>query len=274
MYSSSCTGCFAWLLLLVLAFREPKLAIVLFAAFWLLKTLLGPELERLGRRRRLEKTRRFLELLASMVAKTAKADGRVTQEEIAAAEAHFRRYVSSGEELKICIAAFRAAKDSVRSIEDYAGEFSSLGVPYSMRMVAYDMLWDVASADGGLRREELDVLRSVAAPLGLPQFMFDIQFARRSGSTGAYGGDFGGGDFGGWDRGGASYSPDADCAVLGCRGDADDDEIKSAYRRLVKENHPDRLQAAGATKEMIDRATRKMAEINAAYERIKKHRGF
>lgn len=279
IYSSNCSGCFAWILLLAIAVFNPQLAIGLAIAFWLLKSLLGPEIEKRERRQRFEKTRRFLELLAAMVAKIAKADGRVTPEEIEAAETHFRRYVSSDEELKICIDAFRAAKDDSRSLDDYAREFSALGVQYSMRMVVYDILWDVAAADGDLTQEEADLLRSVTASLGLPPIMFNMQYSRRmrTESRGGYGyGGYGYEQYGSDGAGGsdASYTSDADYAELGCSRGASDDEIKSAYRKLVKENHPDRLQAAGATKEMIDRATKKMAEINAAYERIKKSRGF
>ena len=52
------------------------------------------------------------------------------------------------------------------------------------------------------------------------------------------------------------------------------DEIKSAYRALVRENHPDRLMAQGVPEEFIEVANAKLAGINAAYETIQKERGF
>jgi DnaJ like chaperone protein len=54
---------------------------------------------------------------------------------------------------------------------------------------------------------------------------------------------------------------------------ADENEIKQAYRRLVRENHPDSLMARGVPAEFIKLATDKLAAINTAYEKIQKERG-
>ena len=50
--------------------------------------------------------------------------------------------------------------------------------------------------------------------------------------------------------------------------DATDSQVKSRYRALVAELHPDRLIAAGAEPPLIKAATAKLATINAAYEAI------
>ena len=49
-------------------------------------------------------------------------------------------------------------------------------------------------------------------------------------------------------------------------------ELKAAYRKLVAENHPDKLIARGVPKEFVEIATRKLAAINAAYEEIEHSR--
>ncbi|MCH7991124.1 MAG: phosphoribosylaminoimidazolesuccinocarboxamide synthase [Gemmatimonadetes bacterium] len=68
---------------------------------------------------------------------------------------------------------------------------------------------------------------------------------------------------------------DADAyGVLGLSRDADDGEIKSTYRKLIREHHPDTLIAKGLPQEFIDVATAKMAAINAAYDRIEAERGL
>lgn len=68
--------------------------------------------------------------------------------------------------------------------------------------------------------------------------------------------------------------PPADAyAVLGLTRAARLDEVKAAYRRLVRETHPDTLTAKGASADHIAVATRKVAALNAAYEEIKKMRG-
>ncbi|MDP4823863.1 MAG: DnaJ domain-containing protein, partial [Aestuariivirgaceae bacterium] len=62
--------------------------------------------------------------------------------------------------------------------------------------------------------------------------------------------------------------------VLGLAHTADDDEIRTRYRQLVRENHPDIHIAAGMPPELIDIATAKIAAINAAYESIARERGL
>ena len=52
------------------------------------------------------------------------------------------------------------------------------------------------------------------------------------------------------------------------------DEIKKAYRKLTRENHPDTLIAQGMPQEFVEVANEKMAKINAAYASIKKQRSL
>ena len=60
--------------------------------------------------------------------------------------------------------------------------------------------------------------------------------------------------------------------LLGVSRDANGDEIREAYRQRCRENHPDRLQALGLGKEYVDLATKRMAAINAAYDRLRELR--
>lgn len=56
--------------------------------------------------------------------------------------------------------------------------------------------------------------------------------------------------------------------VLGVSSNATDDEIKKAYRELVRKYHPDKYRDS----DLADLANEKMKEINAAYEEIQKMR--
>lgn len=50
--------------------------------------------------------------------------------------------------------------------------------------------------------------------------------------------------------------------------------LKKNYRTLVKKHHPDIISGQGAAQNIIDEATRKLQEINEAYELIKKAKGL
>ena len=76
-------------------------------------------------------------------------------------------------------------------------------------------------------------------------------------------------------EGGQSAAPFADpYDLLGISRDATPDEIREAYRQRCRENHPDRLQAMGLPRDYVDLATQRMAEINAAYDRVRQARQF
>ena len=62
--------------------------------------------------------------------------------------------------------------------------------------------------------------------------------------------------------------------ALGVSSSIDDRELKKVFRRLMSENHPDKLSARGVPKEMIDLATERSQSITAAYDLIKAARGL
>jgi DnaJ like chaperone protein len=61
---------------------------------------------------------------------------------------------------------------------------------------------------------------------------------------------------------------------LGLSHDAGEEEVKRTYRKLTRENHPDRLIAQGLPQEFIDLGNEKMAHINEAYDKIRRQRGW
>jgi DnaJ like chaperone protein len=61
-------------------------------------------------------------------------------------------------------------------------------------------------------------------------------------------------------------------AALGVGRDVSDRDLKRAYRRLMSENHPDKLIARGVPGDMVKLATERSQEIQSAYEMIRKHR--
>ncbi len=61
-------------------------------------------------------------------------------------------------------------------------------------------------------------------------------------------------------------------SVLGLPANASDEQLRATWRKLMRENHPDALLARGVTPEFAKRATDKVAEINNAWDRIKRER--
>ena len=180
-------------------------------------------------------------------AKMAKADGRVTPDEVAA----FRQILDiPEEELRNVGRVFDAARRDARGYEPYAEQVARMFADRpAVLEELLDALFHIAKADGVIHPKEEEFLRQVAGIFGFG----DAEFARiRASHIGADSAD--------------PY------AVLGVPPDADDREIRAAWRKLIKENHPDRLIAQGMPQDFIDVATAKMAAINAAYEEIRQQR--
>jgi DnaJ like chaperone protein len=62
--------------------------------------------------------------------------------------------------------------------------------------------------------------------------------------------------------------------VLGVPRSASDAEVTKAYRRLMNQNHPDKLVAKGLPESMIKVAEEKTRQIRAAYELLREARGM
>ena len=112
-----------------------------------------------------------------------------------------------------------------------------------------DSLFYIAKADGAVHEREASYLEDVADIFGFDAAEFARIKARHV-----------------LPDGGGPY------AVLGIDRSAKDEEIKKRYRELVRENHPDVHIANGMPEELIDIATERLAQINAAYEEIARER--
>jgi DnaJ like chaperone protein len=202
----------------------------------------------------------FLTAVGAMLAKLAKADGHIDESEIMAAEQAFVRLELTPGNRAICIRAFRAAKKDYHTIFDYAKSFASVARGVVIRELMYDILWDVACADGEVSASERRVLEMIVTQLRIRPSLFAEQCRRRLNARRA-------------SRRSYSYelSP---YDILGCDANATDDELRRAYRAQAKKHHPDLLRAQGLPEEMISRATEQMARINGAWEEIKRARGI
>jgi len=182
-------------------------------------------------------------------AKMAKCDGPVNRAEI---DAFKRRFHLPPENMKEVGRLFDSARQRT---DDYRAFATELGRAFAsktgMLEEALASLFVIARADGEVNAREEAFLRGVHKAFGL--------------SPGA------------WDRardGGArpGVSEVDAYAVLGVSRDASDEEVRVVWRRLVREHHPDIMTARGATPAQQAQGAARIAQINAASERIKRDR--
>lgn len=207
----------------------------------------------------------FLNASFSVMGYVCKADGRVSEEEIAAAQAfmtrldlnsearqqaidNFNRGKTDGFDLRAEIMCFRRACHSQAQL---------------VRMFIEVQL-EAVLADGHIDPAEEVALRQVANHLGLSRRDFErLEAFLRAAQQG---------------RRPGGISPEQELAnafnVLGVAADSSDAVIKKAYRKLMSQHHPDKLASKGLPEEMRKLAEEKTQEIGAAYELIKKERGF
>jgi DnaJ like chaperone protein len=180
-------------------------------------------------------------------AKMAKADGVVKNVEIGAFKEVFH---IPPDEMQNVGRLFNQARRDAAGFEPYARQIGRLfrDNPAVLEELL-DGLFHIARADGEVVAAELDYLQQVAVIFGFDE---DDWSRIRAGNMG----------------------PDAadPFEILGVERKASDAEIKAARRKLVVENHPDRLVAQGMPQEFVDLANEKLATINAAYDRIREQR--
>ncbi len=191
----------------------------------------------------------FTIAMIALSAKMAKADGVVTDEEVEAFDRIFRVPLDERASIR---RFFDLARQDSAGYEAYAGQIARLyaGKPGMLEDIL-DGLFEIAKADGVLHPGEDAFLERVAEIFGFAPGEY-----RRIRAS--------------------HFAPDAadPYVVLGVGYEADDDEIKRTYWRLVRENHPDRLIARGVPEEFVLLATDKLAAINGAYEKIRHERGL
>jgi DnaJ like chaperone protein len=220
----------------------------------------------------------FFKTVFTLMGKLAKADGRVSEQEIAHVEKFMTQLGMTSKHRKEAIAHFKTGSAASFAIDPLIQEFNAVAMQSSnLKQLVIVYLVGVAMADGKMHPNEITLLSEIAQKMGYSPQAFEQLLAMLQGqghfSGGAYhqGGNYGAGQgAGGYTSANALASA---YQALGVKESDSDAEIKRAYRRLIREFHPDKLMGQGVPEDMIKVATERSQEIQAAYDLIKKTRG-
>lgn len=229
----------------------------------------------------------FLRTAFQLMGHIAKADGRVSEREIAAARAIMDHLHLNGDQRRVAIDCFTMGKQADFTVDAALETFQRVcSSHFTLLQQLMEMQLNVAYADGNRLHPQTHArLLAIAERLGVSRVQFEAlhnlfraQNWSRQRSQGHHDGAHDG-----QANNQRTHGPRPSTAVnslghaysvLGLQRDASTDQIKLAYRRLLRQHHPDKLSATGASSAELKRATEKTREITAAYEHIREARGF
>ncbi|MGB0360570.1 MAG: co-chaperone DjlA [Endozoicomonas sp.] len=204
-----------------------------------------------------------------VMGRVAKADGRVSEYEIEAAQVIMSNMRLSESQRKMAIELFDEGKKPFSDIDGALRDFRQVGGANTLIPMFLEIQLAAAYADDNLSPAEQAVFHQVCATLGVSNFAFD-QIHRRFIAQRAYYQQRGYQSNGAQPSSGTSLKQAYD--VLGVSEGASDSEVKRAYRKLMSEHHPDKLVAKGLPEEMMEVAKEKTQEIQGAYDQVREFR--
>jgi DnaJ like chaperone protein len=193
----------------------------------------------------------------------AKVDGRVSEAEVEMARRIMHSMQLGPDQVRIAIERFTAGKRADYPLRRRLDELSGqIGTRREVARAFVEIQMQAAVGAGEIAQGKRDLLWQVARALGVDRVeLAKIEAMLRAGRSG-------------------SRVPErlldlkAAYRTLGVEASATDKEIKTAYRRLMNQHHPDKLVAKGLPESMTAVAEERTQQIRAAYDRIKAERGF
>ena len=187
----------------------------------------------------------FAIALIILTAKLAKADGKVSKEELIAVK---NKLKIPDHEIDQVGKIFNKAKEDSLGYEPYAQQIAQI---YRNNSAVLDevvnILFYIAEADGKVSNSEIMMISKIAKIFGLSENQFEgIKESRKSSDK---------------------LNP---YIVLGCNTNDDFASIRKKYIKLSKEHHPDALINKGVPPEIIEESKKKMRAINTAFDQIEK----
>ncbi|MCZ6525102.1 MAG: co-chaperone DjlA [Gammaproteobacteria bacterium] len=206
----------------------------------------------------------FFAATFSVMGSLCKADGRVSDDEIAVARQVMAQMSLSSQQRQAAMALFNEGKKAGFPMDDVLLQLKQeIGYQPNLQRMFIEIQLYSAYADGVMHPSERALLLKICKTFGFSSHdLASLEEAIR----------------GEWHHQQSAKGPalalnDA-YVILNVAARAADAEVKRAYRRLMNQHHPDKLVSKGLPEEMMKIAENKTHEIRQAYERIKEERGF
>lgn len=207
----------------------------------------------------------FIETLFLAMGKLAKADGRVSDDEVAHVELVMQKLGMTVERRLQAIALFTRGTDPAFDVVATCSRFMSVcGRTRNLTQVLLVYLIIMAVADGRFDSAEKATLGDIAARLGYDSTAFQHLMSMVLNQS----------HFSASQPVNPAAALDDAYKALGVTAANSDAEIKRAYRKLISQYHPDKLIGQGLPEDMVAMATEKAKEIQLAYDLIEKHRNI
>lgn len=205
----------------------------------------------------------FFEATFEVMGHLAKVDGRVTEEEVRIARRIMHGMRLSPEQVKLAIDRFTVGKSPRYPLAVKLAELRRhIGRRRDLSRAFVEIQVQAAVGGGDIAQPKRQLLWEVARSFGIGRVelaqmeaLIRAHIRQASGAKGA-------------------LDIDAAYRVLGIEPAASDKDVKTAYRRLMNQHHPDKLVAKGLPESMVTLAEQKTHEIRSAYEQIKARRAF
>ncbi len=206
----------------------------------------------------------FFKATFLVMGKVAKADGRVTEQEIQFARDVMIRMRLGEEKRRQAMAFFAEGKEADYDLAKVLRPLSMLIQRRSaVKIMFLEIQLQTAMSDGEVSPNELKVIQQVCTFLKMSQQEMNELLNRMQAQQSFHG---------------SSAMPNSQSTiddaykVIGVSVDVSDAVLKKAYRRLMSQHHPDKLVAKGLPQEMMQLAKEKTQEIQAAYDVVKNSR--
>jgi DnaJ like chaperone protein len=233
----------------------------------------------------------FFTATFSIMGHLAKADGRISEDEIRVANQIMSRLELGDELRRSAIQLFTRGKEPTFNLEMALSTLFQECHKYpDLLRFFIEIQLEAALADGELRLEEKRILLLICERLNFSPKEFEQLWARQWASqsfqwfssqyanarSDQYTGTYTNTNHRRSYSQSSSNDPTLQDAygVLGVSPSATIAEIKKAYRRLMNQHHPDKLAARGLPEGMVKLAKEKTQQIRAAYDLIRKARSF